>query len=132
MERPALYERFKTLDWQQQLGNLASNLATVSTQSTVTQNDKLTRHLLREAALMIEWCAASVPKDFLLELAALQRELLAWLRVFPIEEVRSLLSLHARNRSDRLLQMAGLLPDDEDFSPIVNHDEFLTSPQQGR
>jgi hypothetical protein len=132
MERPALYERFKTLDWQQQIGNLASNLATVSTQSTVTQNDKLTRHLLREAALMIEWSAASVPKDFLLELAALQRELLAWLRVFPVEEVRSLLSLHARNRSDRLLQMAGLLPDDEDFSPIVNHDEFLTSPQQGR
>lgn len=132
MERLVLYKRFKTLDWQQQLGNLASNLATVSTQSTVTQNDKLTRHLLREAALMIEWSAASVPKDFLLELAAMQRELLAWLRVFPIEEVRSLLSLHARNRSDRLLQMAGLLPDDEDFSPIVNHDEFLTSPQQGR
>lgn len=29
MERQKLYERFTTLDWQQQLGNLASTLATI-------------------------------------------------------------------------------------------------------
>ncbi len=111
MERQALYERFKALDWQQQLGNLASTLATVSTQSIIPEQDKLTSHLMREAALMIEWCAANVPEKFLLELAAMQRELLAWKRVFPLDGVRNLLALHTRNQSDRLLQMARLLSD---------------------
>ena len=78
MERQALYEQFKTLDWQQQLGNLASTLATISTQSTIPQSDALTSHLLREAALLIEWSAASVTQDFLWELAVMQRELMAW------------------------------------------------------
>ena len=109
MERQALYERFKTLDWQQQLGNLASTLATVSTQSTIPEQDKLTSYLLREAALTIEWCAKDVPADFHLELAAIQKECLAWKRLFPIESARYLLSIHARHQSERVLQMAGLL-----------------------
>jgi hypothetical protein len=125
MERQALYERFKSLDWQHQLGNLASTLATVSTQSTIPNQDKLTNHLMREAALMIEWCAANVPEKFLLELAAMQRELLAWKRVFPLDGVRNLLALHTRNQSDRLLQMAGLLPD-EDLSADSNPPAYST------
>ncbi len=125
MERQALYERFKSLDWQHQLGNLASTLATVSTQSTIPTQDKLTSHLMREAALMIEWSAANVPEDFLLELAAMQRELLAWKRAFPIEAIRNLLALHTRNQSDRLLQMAGILPD-EDLSADLNQPTYST------
>ena len=81
MERQALYERFQTLDWQQQLGNLASTLAKIATQSTKHKQDKLTSLLLREAALMIEWCATNVPQNFCLELAGMQKELLAWRRV---------------------------------------------------
>lgn len=125
MERQALYERFKTLDWQHQLGNLASTLATVSTQSTIPSQDKLTSYLMREAALMIEWCAANVPENFLLELAAIQRELLAWKRVFPLEGVRNLLALHTRNQSDRILQMAELLPD-ADLSADSNQPTYST------
>lgn len=113
MERPTLYERFKTLTWQQQLGNLASTLATISSHSTVPQHDKLTRHLLREAALLIEWCAPNVPPDLCLELAPLQKELMGWQKIFPVEEVRSLLSLQTRHRSDRILQISGLLQIDE-------------------
>jgi hypothetical protein len=115
MERQALYERFKTLDWQQQLGNLASTLATISTQSTIPAQDKLTSLLLREAALMIEWCAKNVPTDFHSELAAIQKECLAWNIAFPIESARSLLSIHARHQSERVLQMTGLLIDDNQF-----------------
>jgi len=109
MERQKLYECFITLDWRQQLGNLASTLATVSSQATVPKHDLLTNHLLREAALMIEWCAANVPKEFLLELAQMQKELLAWKQAFPIEQARDILSLYARHQSERLLQMAGLI-----------------------
>ena len=117
MERQALYEKFKTLDWQQKLGNLASTLATISTQSTTPQSDRLTSHLLREAALLIEWSAASVPQNFHWELAVMQRELMAWKKIFPVESARNLLALQARHQSDRVLQMTGLLSDwDEHYS----------------
>ncbi|NEP44906.1 MAG: hypothetical protein F6K35_39075 [Okeania sp. SIO2H7] len=109
MERQDLYEKLKTLNWQQKLGNLASTLATISTRSPISKYDKLTSHLLLEAALIIEWCAAEVPEDFLWELATMQRELMEWKKVFPVEEVRNLLALIARMRSDRILQMAGML-----------------------
>jgi hypothetical protein len=32
-----------------------------------------------------------------------------WKKVFPVEEVRGLLALTARRRSDRILQIAGML-----------------------
>lgn len=108
MERETLYERIKTQTWQQQLGNLASTLATISTQATIPQQDKLITYLLRDAALIIEWCAKNVPESFHPELAAIQKECLAWKQVFPLEETRNLLSIHTRHQSDRILEMAGL------------------------
>jgi hypothetical protein len=109
MKRQTLYSRYSKLDWQQQLGNLASTLASLSNRATVPQHDLLTTSLLREAALMIEWCAANVPQKYLLELAGIQRELLTWEKAFPIEQARTILALHTRNQSDRLLQMAQLI-----------------------
>ncbi|MBI1880080.1 MAG: hypothetical protein HYR94_17985 [Chloroflexi bacterium] len=109
MENQSLRERYEVLDWPQQLGNLASTLARLSTRATSPQHDALVTSLLREAALLIEWSAPRVPSSFWLELATLQRELLAWHRVWPLDSARSLLALEARNRSDRLLQMAGLV-----------------------
>ena len=119
MERHALYERFKGLGWQEQLGHLASTLATISTQSELPPQDRLTSHLLREAALMIEWCAVHVPSEYHWELAAMQRECLNWHRVFPVEDVRSLLAVNSRHYSDRVLDMAGLLETEEALS-VVN------------
>lgn len=109
MDVKSMYKRFTQLTWQQQLGNLASTLARISSQATSPESDKLVTDSLREAALLIEWSAPNVPPDFLLELAAMQREVLAWHRCWPLDDARSLLSLHSRNQSDRLLQMAGLL-----------------------
>ena len=109
MDIKFIYKRYKQLTWQQQLGNLASTLARISSQTTSPESDKLVADSLREAALLIEWSAPNVLPDFLLELAAMQRELLAWHRCWPLDAARSLLSLHTRNQSDRLLQMAGTL-----------------------
>jgi hypothetical protein len=109
MNIKSLYKRYTQLTWQQQLGNLASTLARISSQATWPESDKLVAESLYEAALLIEWSAPNVPPDFLLELAALQREVLAWQRRWPIDEARTLLALHTRNQADRLLQMAGLL-----------------------
>lgn len=108
MDVQSLRERYETLDWPQQLGNLASTLARLSARAASGKYDDLVADLLREAALLIEWSAPHVPSPFWLELAALQREVLAWHRIWPLEPARSLLVLQARNRSDCLLQMAGL------------------------
>jgi hypothetical protein len=113
MERPALYERIKTQTWQQQLGNLASTLATISTQATIPKQDKLTNYLLRDAALIIEWCAKNVAEKFHLELAATQKECLAWRKIFPQEATRNLLSIHTRHQSERIIEMTGFSLDNE-------------------
>lgn len=105
---PQFRERFTHLEWQQQIGNLASTLARISSQATMPQHDELVGRLLREAALFIEWSAAYVPPSMLVDLAALQRELLLWRRLWPQSAPRELLALQARNISDRLLRLADL------------------------
>lgn len=109
MERKALYHRFITLTWQEQLGNLASTLGTISKQVLIPEQDQLTAMLLREGALMIEWCASNVPSDYHLELAGLQKELLIWKESFSETNARQILALHMSNQRDRLLEISGLL-----------------------
>ena len=103
----SLRERYKKMNWQQQFGNMASTLARVAKNAPLSEHDEIVTLCLREAACFIEWSAPNVPTEFLLELAAMQRELLAWQRTWPIETARPLLALHARSQSDRILQMAG-------------------------
>ncbi len=119
MERQSLYEKISQLTWQQQLGNLASTLAKISTQATEPSLDKLTSYLLREAALIIEWSAKNVPQQFHLELAAIQKECLEWKKVFPIEDARIILSINTRYHSHKILHIAGLLEDDQYISSQV-------------
>lgn len=109
MEREELYDTFSQLDWGQQLGNLASTLSSISERAGDARYDPLTKQLLREGGLMIEWCYKNVPSEHHLELANLQRELLAWENDYPIEGARHLLVLHTQNQSNRLLQMAGFV-----------------------
>lgn len=110
MNRSSLQERYQQLPWPQQLGNLASTLARISSRSTSPTYDSLVADLLREAALFIEWSAPHVPPALLLDLAPLQREMLAWRRVWPQESLRPLLALQARHISDRLLRLAAHQP----------------------
>ncbi|PKO20706.1 MAG: hypothetical protein CVU38_18720 [Chloroflexi bacterium HGW-Chloroflexi-1] len=105
--KTSLRARYKKMNWQQQLGNMASTLARVSNNVTISEHDEVVSMCLREAACFIEWSAPAVPSEILLELATMQRELLTWQRVWPIEAARSLLALYARNQSDRILHMAG-------------------------
>lgn len=106
MDKQALFERYSKLDWPQQVGNLASTLARISSRAEKPKYDSLVSDLLREAALFIEWSAPSVPGSILIEMASLQRECLAWQRAWPLEESRSLLALHARNASNQLLYLS--------------------------
>jgi len=105
--KQSLRIRYTKMNWQQQLGNMASTLARVANNVMTPAHDEIVSTCLHEAACFIEWCAPTAPAEFLLELAAMQRELLTWHRLWPIEATRSLLALHARNQSDRILQIAG-------------------------
>lgn len=108
MTHRQLQERYQQFPWPQQLGNLASTLARISTRSASPQYDQLVSNLLREAALFIEWSAPHVPETLLLDLSPLQREVLAWQRIWPQDALRPLLSLQTRHMSDRLLRLANL------------------------
>ncbi len=108
MDVKSMCKRYTQLTWQQQLGNLASTLTRISRQAASPDSDKLVICSLREAALLIEWSAPNAPPGFLPELAAMQREVLAWHHSWPLDDARPLLALHTHNQSDRLLQVAGL------------------------
>ena len=110
MNQQAFRERYMQLSWPQQLGNLASTLARISTRAISPQYDTLVADLLREAALFIEWSAKGVPPSLLLDLAPLQKEFLLWRRVWPQEALRPLLALQSRHLSDRLLRLIQLTP----------------------
>jgi hypothetical protein len=108
LDQQLLRERYEKLDWPRQLGNLAFTLARISSRASASQYDDLTKNLLREAALFIEWSAPHTPSELLPDWAAMQRKVLAWQRAWPLDSARPLLALHARNASDRMLRLAGL------------------------
>ena len=107
MSQKRLYERYTQLDWPHQLGNLASTLAPISSRAHEPQHDDLVGDLLREAATFVEWSAPYVPADLLIDLAAMQREILAWQRMWPHDVVRPIIAPYTRGASDRLLVKAG-------------------------
>ena len=115
----SLRTRYQKMSWQHQLGNMASTLARIANNVTISEHDEIVRMCLREAACFIEWSISAVPPEHLLELAALQRELLTWQRRWPVEEARAILAVHARNQSERILQIAGFY--DPGNSSAVTH-----------
>ena len=90
------------------MGNLASTLGHIASRATKPQSDALVGRWLREAAMLIELSAPQAPPSLLLDLAPLQRELLAWHKLWPENAPRELLALQARHHSARLLRAAGL------------------------
>jgi hypothetical protein len=110
MIQPSFRERYGQMDWPQQLGNLASTMARLSARCSRPQYDDLVISLLREAALLIEWSASHTPSAIHPDLAAMQREVLAWRRHWPLDEARTILALRARQMSEALLRTAGLSP----------------------
>ncbi len=116
MNRQPFRERYQHMAWPQQMGNLASTLARLSSRCIHPEHDAVVNHLLREAALLIEWSASSTGPAtgpamglaFQMDLASMQREILAWHRSWPVDQARSILALRARQMSDTLLRVAGL------------------------
>ena len=108
MNQQSFRERYERMAWPQQLGNLASTLARLSSRCSRTEYDPLVTNLLRETALLIEWSAPHTPPAVRFDLAAMQREVMAWRQNWPLDQARYLLALRTRQMSEALLRVADL------------------------
>lgn len=100
-----LKERFLRDDPAVRMGNLASDLHRLSIWVRTGRADEAILDLMREVAWMMEWMGDQATA----ELADLQREICRWCRVWPVESVRSILALRARQMSARALEISGLV-----------------------
>jgi hypothetical protein len=87
------------------MGNLASNLLRLSKWIRAGHNDEAIIDLIREIAWLMEWSGGLASA----ELADMQREICRWRRIWPVEQVRHILTLRAFQMSNRILESSGLL-----------------------
>ena len=86
------------------MGNLASSLLRLSNWVQKQHRDEAIIDLMREIAWFLEWNGDLASA----EIAAMQREICRWRRVWPVEQVRAILSLRALQMSNRILEISGL------------------------
>ena len=100
-----LRERYLRDEPPVRLGNLASDLLRLGQWVKMRRNDDEIVDLMREIAWCMEWVVDSATA----ELADMQREICRWRRAWPAESARSILALRARQMSERVLEMSGLV-----------------------
>ncbi|HSJ57266.1 MAG TPA: hypothetical protein VLC95_08795 [Anaerolineae bacterium] len=113
MDHARFRERFLRDDWTRQFGNLASTLGRLGSHVGDERYDAIVADLLREGALLIEWSAPQAPKEMIVELALMQRELVLWRRIWPTDAARPLLAHRAHAMADALLAAAGYYEPDQ-------------------
>jgi len=108
-----LRERFLRDPLPQRLGGLAATLGRVSSSARNSLDPLIVRNHLHEARYFIEWTAAETKPEVAAELVSMQRLITLWLRVWEktshFREQRTLLSVEAKQWSDRVLDFSGLL-----------------------
>lgn len=99
------------------LGNLAANLARIQSFSDNPDHRDVVESLLEESAFFIEWTAQELELDTCVALVELQRLLVHWRHTWPIvwadPSLRMAVAQQAGAWSQRVLCMAGLLPEAE-------------------
>jgi hypothetical protein len=87
------------------MGNLASSLLRLSDWVRMKHKDEAIIDLMREIAWFMEWNGDIAST----ELADMQREVCRWRRVWPVEQAHGVLAFRARQMSDRVLELSGLV-----------------------
>jgi len=98
------------------MGNLASSLLRLSQWVQLRHNNEAIIDLMREVAWFMEWNGDLAST----ELADMQREICRWRRIWPLEQARAILVFRARQMSNRVLELSGLVEktlNEEDHSP---------------
>ncbi len=106
-------QRFQRDNIPTRLGNLAANLARIKSFLDDPAHGDLVVSLVEESKFFIEWTAPEMDIDTAAELVDLQRLLSRWQRhwsqIWTEEEARTQVALVAKQASERVLEMSGLL-----------------------
>lgn len=86
------------------MGNLASSLLRLSNWVRMRQRDEAIIDLMREIAWFIEWSGDLASA----ELVEMQREICRWRRIWPVEQVRTILASRTLQMSNQILELSGL------------------------
>lgn len=113
INKEKLRERFLRDPLPRRLGGLASTLGKISS-SAKNSNDKTTvENLLREAKYYIEWTAAETEPETAAELVRIQTHITLWQKAWAEssknQQQRLLLSIQAKDWSDKAVDFSGLV-----------------------
>lgn len=107
-----LRERFLRDPLPRRLGGLAATLGRISSSARESTDPMAVARLLEEAKYLIEWTAADTEPEVAAELVSIQRLVNLWLKAWekasPTRDQRILLSVQAKDWSDRTLDFSGI------------------------
>ena len=105
-------ERFLRDPLSRRLGGLAATLGRISSSARESNDPANVSSLLEEAKYLIEWTAADTQPEIAAELVSIQTLITLWLKTWDKtsqnKEQRTLLSVQARQWSDRAIDFSGL------------------------
>ncbi len=113
MIKPEIRERYLRDPIPIRLGGIAADLARIVSFSDNIKSAPAVQSSLEESRYFIEWVAPDIPIDDAAELVEIQRGLTHWYYIWPEvqnnPDERRKLADQARQWSDRVLAMSGLL-----------------------
>lgn len=113
INKEKLRERFLRDPLPRRLGGLAATLARISSSARKSTNPSVVSNLLDEAKHLIEWTAADTEPETAAELVRMQTLLTlwqkAWIEASQNPQQRVLLSVQAKDWSDKAVDFSGLV-----------------------
>ena len=107
-----LRERFLRDQLPRRLGGLAATFGRISSSANSSTDPQVVSNLLDEAKHLIEWTAADTEPEIAAELVRMQTLITlwqkAWAEAFQNPRQRILLSVQAKDWSDKALDFSGL------------------------
>jgi hypothetical protein len=108
-----LRERFLRDPLSRRLGGLAATLGRISSSARRSTDPNVVSNLLDEAKHLIEWTAADTEPETAAELVQMQTMITLWQRAWEesskVHNQRLLLSVQAKNWSDKAVDFSGLV-----------------------
>ena len=108
-----LRERFLRDSLPRRLGGLAATLGRISSSARKSTDPSIVSNLLDEAKHLIEWTAAEAEPETAAELVQIQTMITLWQRAWTEAsqnpKLRTLLSVQAKDWSDKAVDFSGLV-----------------------
>jgi hypothetical protein len=112
-DKEKLRERFLRDSLPRRLGGLAATLGRISSSARKSNDPSIVSNLLDEAKHLIEWTAAETSPETAAELVQMQTMISLWQRTWSEAsqnpKQRVLLSVQAKNWSDKAVDFSGLI-----------------------